>query len=95
MAEKRPKSASILLKFPSKDGDQQTEKIDLFASELWKTKPGLFRAQVNGKWRDNPDGKKLFLSLSQALRLVADLFGGHSETLHPVVCAHRAYHGRG
>ena len=49
MAEKRPKSATILLQIPSKKGKQVAEKVDLFASELWKAKPGLFRMRKNAR----------------------------------------------
>ena len=75
MAEKRPKSATILLQIPSKKGKQVAEKIDLFASELWKAKPGLFRMRKNGKWLDLPCGRKRFYSLTQIARVIAELLG--------------------
>ncbi len=73
MSEKRKKIASFCLK-----SGATTVKADLFEAELWEDgEPASFRARINGRWHDTPNGEKLWLDFEEVAALIRNilLFG--------------------
>lgn len=92
MAEKRQKTAVILLRFPSKNGLEQSVKFELFPSEQWRGgQCGLFRVRWDGEWLASMAGAKNFFPLSRVTELLTNalvgVLGGPARTRKPHIPA--------
>lgn len=70
MSEKRKKIASFCLK-----SGATTVKADMFEAELWEDgEPASFRARINGRWHDTPNGEKLWLDFEEVQPLYGTFY---------------------